>query len=186
MVKFIHCKCFKCGELGHFASECRSNKVLKYFSDIYDDLSVKEMVKNLPPLELPPPSSHIIVETDGCLTGWGAILKWTNDGIKEHIAQYASGKYKTNVSTMDAEILACIFGLEKFKLFLIDQQNFTLRTDCEAIVKFFKNIKGNKINQNRWLMFKDFVIGNGYKVNIEHISGKNNIAADLLSRSLLD
>lgn len=36
---------------------------------------VKEMVQNLPELEIPPPNAVIILETDGCMEGWGGICK---------------------------------------------------------------------------------------------------------------
>ncbi|KAJ4813162.1 polyprotein [Rhynchospora pubera] len=37
---------------------------------------IKEKVQNLPDLELPPTGSYIILETDGCMEGWGGICKW--------------------------------------------------------------------------------------------------------------
>ncbi|KAJ3705878.1 hypothetical protein LUZ61_009583 [Rhynchospora tenuis] len=37
---------------------------------------IKEKVHNLPDLELPPAGSYIILETDGCMEGWGGICKW--------------------------------------------------------------------------------------------------------------
>ncbi|GJW50691.1 Orf y, partial [Tanacetum coccineum] len=37
---------------------------------------IKEQVQNLPDLEIPPENAHIILETDGCMEGWGGIVKW--------------------------------------------------------------------------------------------------------------
>nr|GEU77534.1 retrotransposon protein, putative, Ty3-gypsy subclass [Tanacetum cinerariifolium] len=37
---------------------------------------IKEQVQNLPDLEIPPENAYIILETDGCMEGWGGIGKW--------------------------------------------------------------------------------------------------------------
>ncbi|GKB25639.1 ORFIII-like polyprotein [Tanacetum coccineum] len=37
---------------------------------------IKEQVQNLPDLEIPQETAYIILETDGCMEGWGGILKW--------------------------------------------------------------------------------------------------------------
>ncbi|GJX30023.1 hypothetical protein Tco_0238102 [Tanacetum coccineum] len=37
---------------------------------------IKEQGQNLPDLEIPPENAHIILETDGCMEGWGGIVKW--------------------------------------------------------------------------------------------------------------
>ncbi|GKA52523.1 hypothetical protein Tco_0745838 [Tanacetum coccineum] len=38
----------------------------------------KHQVQNLPDLEIPPEDAYIILETDGCMEGWGGIVKWKN------------------------------------------------------------------------------------------------------------
>nr|GEU57344.1 ORFIII-like polyprotein [Tanacetum cinerariifolium] len=37
---------------------------------------IKEQVQNLPDLEIPPENAYIILETNGCMDGWGGIIKW--------------------------------------------------------------------------------------------------------------
>nr|GFC11873.1 ORFIII-like polyprotein [Tanacetum cinerariifolium] len=37
---------------------------------------IKEQVQNLPDFEIPPEDAYIILETDGCMEGWGGIVKW--------------------------------------------------------------------------------------------------------------
>ncbi|GJU25504.1 hypothetical protein Tco_1164125 [Tanacetum coccineum] len=71
----------------------------------------------------------------------------------ENICAYASGKFSTTQSTIDAEINACINTLEKLKIYFLDKQEFV-----------------------------DAVTGTGVKINIEHIEGKHNTLADSLSR----
>ena len=63
---------------------------------------------------------------------------------EEKVSRYDNGTYNITISSTDAEILATIKALEKFKLFVILAIGFTLRTDCQAIVLFI--IKIQKIN----------------------------------------
>ncbi|GJV73451.1 Orf y [Tanacetum coccineum] len=100
---------------------------------------IKEQVQNLPDLEIPPENAYIILETDGCMEGWGGIVKWKKSKedprSSERICAYASGKFSTTQSTIDAEINACINTLEKLKIYYLDKQEVTLRTDCQAIIR---------------------------------------------------
>ena len=68
---------------------------------------------------------------------------------------------------------------------MLNKRKILVRTDCEAIVKFFNNKNSNRINQRRWLAFKDRIINSNYKVILEHIKGSDNSHANKLSRCLL-
>ncbi|GJY82278.1 putative polyprotein [Tanacetum coccineum] len=147
---------------------------------------IKEQVQNLPDLEIPPENAYIILETDGCMEGWGGVIKWKKSKedprSSERICAYASGKFSTTQSTIDAEINACINTLEKLKIYYLDKQEVTLRTDCQAIISFYNKTNSNKSSRVRWIKFADAVTGTGVKINIEHIEGKHNTLADSLSR----
>ncbi|GKE19980.1 putative polyprotein, partial [Tanacetum coccineum] len=147
---------------------------------------IKEQVQNLPDLEIPSENAHIILETDGCIEGWGGIVKWKKSKEDprslERICAYASGKFSTTQSTINAEINACINTLEKLKIYYLDKQEVTLRTDCQAIISFYNKTNSNKSSRVRWIKFADAVTGTGVKINIEHIEGKHNTLADSLSR----
>lgn len=95
--------------------------------DWHSIAKIQQLVKNLPPLQLPPADAYIIVETDASTKGWGGILKWRkNKGASqstELTARYTSGVYKTAISTIDAEIMACIFSLDKFSIFYSTKMN---------------------------------------------------------------
>ncbi|GJT89450.1 hypothetical protein Tco_1071167 [Tanacetum coccineum] len=66
---------------------------------------IKEQVQNLPDLEIPPENAYIILETDGCMEGWGGIVKWKKSKedprSSERICAYASGKFSTNSITIE-------------------------------------------------------------------------------------
>nr|GFB65738.1 putative polyprotein [Tanacetum cinerariifolium] len=147
---------------------------------------IKEQVQNLSDLKIPPENAYIILETDGCMEGWGGIVKWKKSKEdprgSERIYAYASGKFSTTQSTIDVEINACINTLEKLKIYYLDKQEVTLRTDCQAIISFYNKTNSNKSSRVRWIKFTDTVTGTGVKINIEHIEGKDNTLPDSLSR----
>ncbi|ATZ69459.1 ORF3 polyprotein [Cacao swollen shoot CE virus] len=147
---------------------------------------IKGMVQNLPDLAVPPTKCCIIIESDGCMEGWGAICKWKpakeDSRTTEKICAYASGKFAIMKSTIDAEIYALIKALESFKIFYLDKKHLVLRTDCQAIVMFHNKTSTHKPSRVRWITFSDYLTGLGVEVTIEHITGKDNLLADHLSR----
>ncbi|ATZ69477.1 ORF3 polyprotein [Cacao swollen shoot Ghana L virus] len=147
---------------------------------------IKEMVQKLPDLAIPPAKCCIIIESDGCMEGWGAVCKWKiakeDSRTMEKICAYASGKFSIIKSTIDAEIYALIRALESFKIFYLDKKHLILRTDCQAIVMFHNKTTTHKPSRVRWITFSDYLTGLGVEVTIEHITGKDNLLADNLSR----
>ncbi|TYI28518.1 hypothetical protein ES332_A05G250400v1, partial [Gossypium tomentosum] len=147
---------------------------------------IKELVNNLPDLELPPPGAYIVLESDGCMEGWGGVCKWKprkyDSKGSEKVCAYASGKFPVPKSTIDAEIYAAMETLEQLKIYYLDQPEITLTTDCDAIVRFFNKSNVNKPSRVRWIQFVDFITGTGVKINFEHTKGTDNVFADSLSR----
>uniref|UniRef100_A0AAU7GJ24 RNA-directed DNA polymerase n=1 Tax=Nettle badnavirus 1 TaxID=3158948 RepID=A0AAU7GJ24_9VIRU len=147
---------------------------------------IKELVRNLPDLEIPPKQAYMVLETDGCMEGWGGVCKWKEAKAasqgSEKICAYASGKFPVPKSTIDAEIFAVTESLEKFKLFYLDKREITLRTDCQAIISFYEKMAVKKPSRVRWIKFCDYITNTGVTVNFEHIKGNNNQIADQLSR----
>ena len=92
-------------------------------------------------------------------------LKLNPINIQLQICIYSSGQYKERglTSGIDQEILTVNYALGSFSLFLINKKEILVRTDCEAIVKFFNNKNGKRINQRRCLAFKDRIINSSYK-----------------------
>ncbi|AHI90954.1 polyprotein [Hibiscus bacilliform virus GD1] len=147
---------------------------------------IKEQVQQLPDLELPPQECFIILETDGCMEGWGGVCKWKKKEYDpkntERICAYASGKFHPIKSTIDAEIHAVMNSLEAFKIHYLDKPSLTIRTDCQAIIAFFDTISNHKPSRLRWINFTDYVTGLGIPVNFQHVKGEDNRLADALSR----
>ncbi|KAG6481686.1 hypothetical protein ZIOFF_058305 [Zingiber officinale] len=71
---------------------------------------IKRIISDLPDLAIPPEECFIILETDGCMEGWGDICKWKkkkeDPRTEEKICAYASEKYSPLKSTIDVEIHA--------------------------------------------------------------------------------
>nr|QBB63970.1 polyprotein [Green Sichuan pepper vein clearing-associated virus] len=147
---------------------------------------IKQLVQELPDLEIPPPRAYIVIETDGCMEGWGGVCKWKEAKAasigSEKVCAYASGKFPVVKSTIDAEIFAVMESLEKFKLFYMDKGELTLRTDCQAIIAFYEKMAVKKPSRVRWIGFCDYITNTGITVHFEHIKGDNNQLADQLSR----
>ena len=161
----------------------------KYFNseDIKLVRTIKEKVKDLKPLELPLDDNYFIIETDASKLGWGAILKQKphkySPKLEEQICRYTSGKYKLKaINNTDREILAVINAINAFRLYL-GFKEFTVRTDCEAICRYYNKVNSKKSSTRRWVLFEDIITGNGYKVIFEHIKGKDNTLPDIFSRS---
>ncbi|GKA54326.1 putative polyprotein [Tanacetum coccineum] len=115
---------------------------------------IKEQVQNLLNLEIPPENAYIILETDGCMKGWGGIVKWkkSKEDLRssERICAYASGKFSTTQSTIDAEINACINTLEKLKIYYLDKQILYAKSIC--LLAFVENLLGEseKLMWQQW------------------------------------
>jgi hypothetical protein len=120
---------------------------------------------------------------DNAMEGLDIITNDINSQVEEKICRYASGKYKLKaINNTDREILAVINAINAFRLYL-GFKEFTVRTDCEAICKYYNKVNSKKSSTRRWVLFEDIITGNGYKVIFEHIKGKDNTLPDIFSRS---
>ena len=152
----------------------QKNTRQRYFNqeDIKLVQKIKELAKHLLILHLPLESEYKIVQTDVSQTGWGSILLVVTNIEEEKLCRYCSGTfndYQKNFSSTNLEIEAIILVLEKFQL-ILNQEQFTLRTDCENIKKFLKNKNSSKLSTKRWIKFQNSLIG--FKPKFEHIKGK--------------
>ncbi|GJX30027.1 putative polyprotein [Tanacetum coccineum] len=149
---------------------------------------IKEQVQNLLDLEILPKTAYIILETDGCMKGWGRIVKWKKSKedprSSERICAYASGKFLTTQSIIDAEINACINTLEKLKIYYLDKQEVTLRTDCQAIISFYNKTNNNKSSRVRWI--KMHRRNEGISSSSSLLSGKSSTIPQCLSEEYED
>ena len=79
------------------------------------------------------------------------------------------------------KILAITYAIDSFRILIISKKEIFIRTDCEAIVKFYKLKNEKRSSQRRWLNFTERIINTCVKIEIERIKGKDNNLADSLT-----
>ena len=110
----------------------------------------------------------------------GAILMQEDDNGDQKIVSCASRTLKgpeLNFFTSEKELLAIVWSLEKFKTYLFGSQ-ITIKTDHRAL-SFLKRCKFLSSRLLRWAL-----VIQHYDLEIKYITGKDNIIADLFSRTI--
>ena len=123
---------------------------------------------------------NITIETDASLSGWGAIL-----GKKTTGGRWAIHEQNNHINAL--ELMAIFLALKAF-IAEIKGKHILIMCDNTTAVSYISNMGGikstecNKISRDIWL----FCIQNSIWVSVSHISGKNNVRADLKSRKFND
>jgi hypothetical protein len=86
------------------------------------------------------------------------------------------------INNTDREILAVIKAINAFRLYL-GFKEFTVRTDCESICKYYNKVNSKKSSTWWWVLFEDIITENGYTVIFKHIKGKDNTLPNIFSQS---
>ena len=127
------------------------------------------------------PEGDLVVQTDA--SGVGATILWTNEKGFLQPTAYASrilDKAERNYPQIERELLGVVFGVTKFRLFVLGRR-FFLQTDHKALTKICKEhetIPQLILNHiKKWTMLLK-----AYDLKISHIPGKENVTADFLSR----
>ncbi len=134
---------------------------------------LKHLLTSTPCLLIPNPNKPFTVETDASDTGIGAVL--TQDG---HPVAFESAKFteaEKRYPVHDKELAAVIHACRKWRPFLLGTA-FTVLTDHRSLTHFFQQPSLNS-RQQRW---QEFLVD--YNINFQYKPGKENQAADALSR----
>jgi hypothetical protein len=116
--------------------------------------------------------------TDASSIGLGAILAQNQNG-KEGVIGYASKKllkHQSNYAVTELECLAVIFGVSKFRQYLLGNA-FTIKVDHCALCHLM-NLKDPTGKLARWRLLLS-----EYQFTIEYKSGKQHKNVDALSRA---
>ncbi|CAB0004121.1 unnamed protein product [Nesidiocoris tenuis] len=139
--------------------------------------NVRQLIASAPILKTPDFSEKFCLFTDASTVGLGVCLGQSVDN-KIYPVAFASRKLKPaerNYSAYELEMLAVIFGVTKFRVYL-ETTKFDLFTDHKALTTLTK-VKQEKGRLIRWqLLLMPF------RYEAHHISGSNNGFADYLSR----
>ena len=143
--------------------------------DSFEEL--KEKLTTSPVLAYPLPEGELIMDTDASDVGLGAVLSQMQTG-DERVLSYASrtlDKPEKNYCVTRREMLAVIFGLRKFKHYLLGRR-VRIRTD-HASLRWVTQFKEPEGQVARWLEELS-----SYDFQVEHRPGKSHGNADGLSR----
>ena len=130
-------------------------------------------------LSFPKPGLPLVLCTDASDWAVGAVLQQYEEGAWRPIAFYSkklNGTQKA-YSTYDRELLGIFLSVKHFK-HILEANEFTILTDHKPITFAFlqKNEKASPRQQRQLQYISQF------STKIQHVSGKDNIVADTLSR----
>jgi len=144
----------------------------------FDEL--KRRLTTAPVLASPRSSETMHLNSDACETGLGIVLSQEQDG-HERVLSYGSRSLNSeerNYSITMKELLAVIFGLKRFRQYLIGKK-FVIRTNHYALQRL-RRTPEPIAQAGRWLtMMEEF------QFEAQHRPGTKNQNADALSRQPL-
>ena len=139
---------------------------------------VKQLFCEAVILYFPDPKKEYYLETDASNYALGAVLYQKNDRQEKEVITLASRTLKgpeLSYFTTEKELLAIVWALQKFRTYLQGARIIN-RTDHMALT-FLRTCKFVNARLTRWILsIQD------YNIVMEHCPGRENIAADLLSR----
>ena len=138
---------------------------------------LKNCLINGPILVLPDTNKVFYLRTDASYAGLGAVILQEHDNVLKPVcfAGKKLGKSELNYSTIEKECYAIVWGIERFKEYLYGKE-FVLQTDHKPL-RYLKSMKNNNDGLMRWSLRLQ-----PYSFQVEHISGVDNIASDMISR----
>ncbi|KAK7918866.1 hypothetical protein WMY93_010150 [Mugilogobius chulae] len=143
--------------------------------------SIKTLLMKAPVLSAPDYDRPFKIAVDASDAGAGAVLLQDGPDHVEHPVSYFSKKFLKHqraYSTIEKETLALIMALKQFEVYVGSSSRPVLvYTDHNPLV-FINQMRNANQRLMRWALFlQDF------NLSIKHISGRNNVLADALSRS---
>lgn len=103
---------------------------------------------------------------------------------REQVIEYASRtltKQEQRLSATEGELLAVIFGLCRFSVYLRGRPEFVLRTDHRALT-WLKTLNPTTGKLARW----SYLLQAEFNFRVEHREGKSHLNADALSRAVAE
>ena len=147
--------------------------------DAYREL--KNIIRNDVMLRHANPAEQFILFTDASDFALGSVLTQLDMEGCSRPVEFYSRKFlpsEVNYSVYDKELLAIVESFEHWRHYLVHSRHTVLVKSDHNNLKYFRTARILKPRHARWaekLSEFDFLI--------EHISGKENVVADLLSRS---
>lgn len=137
--------------------------------------TLKQKLCTAPVLTYPDFNKTFTLTTDASNDGLGAILSQDN-----HPCCYISrtlNNPEKNYTTTEKELLAIVWAVRRLRQYLLGRK-FIIQTDHQALV-WLKNCKDPSSRLMRWRLKLE-----EYEYDIHYVKGKENSAADSLSRKI--
>lgn len=135
---------------------------------------LKQSLSSSPVLALPDFNKPFVVETDASGSGIGAVLMQEHHPIA-YISRMLSPRQQA-LSVYERELLAVVFAVQKWSSYLM-HKHFIIKTDQKSL-KFLLDQAITTPFQHMWIAKLL-----GYNYEIQYKQGKENVAADALSRA---
>lgn len=129
-------------------------------------------------LKFPDPNKTYYLQTDSSGYALGGALYQLDDEGKQHVMAFCSKGFteaEKRWTVSEQEMWAIIYCLKKFETYLRGVK-VVIKTDHHSLT-FLRTWKMHCNRVTRWLIFL-----NQFDYTIEYISGKDNIAVDVISR----
>lgn len=143
--------------------------------------TVKALLCSSPVLAAPNFTKTFKLQVDASQIGAGAVLLQENcEGIECPVSFFSRkfNKYQQNYSVIEKEALGLIWALQHFEVYVGSGSTpLTVFTDHNPLT-FLKSLQNPNQRLMRWALFLQ-----PYNLDIKHISGKDNVIADALSRA---
>lgn len=136
-------------------------------------VTLKQALVTAPVLGVPDFDKEFVVETDASKNGIGAVLMQANHPLA--FISRALGPRWQKLSVYEKELLAIVFAVQKWEQYLMGT-HFVIKIDQKSL-KWLLQQKVSTPFQQFWLSKLM-----GFDYEIQYKSGKENIAADALSR----
>ena len=135
--------------------------------------NLKDALSSALVLALPDFNKTFVVETDACNTGIGAVLM--QEGHPICYISRALGPRQQALSVYEKELMAVVFAVQTWSAYLAHRP-FIIKTDQKSL-KYMMEQKATTPFQHMWLSKLM-----GYDFEVQYKLGKENVAADALSR----
>jgi hypothetical protein len=134
---------------------------------------LKQAMITTPVLALPNFQAQFTVETDACIDGVGAVLMQNGQPIA-YLSKALGDKHK-NLSIYEKEFLALIMAVDKWRHYL-QRQEFIILTDHRSLAYLSDQHLHSDLQKKAMTKLM------GLQFKIKYRKGKENMAADALSR----
>ena len=140
----------------------------------------KRLLADATLLHHPVPGARTALTTDASDIAIGAVLEQQIDGHWQPLAFFSRqlNKAEKNYATIDRELLGIHSAILHFRYFL-EGRDFTVYTDHKPIVAAIK--KKSELKSGR--QTRQLATISEYTTDIQHVTGKDNVVADTLSRA---